>query len=216
MGMKSDHGGGGPRLISEINVTPLVDVMLVLLIIFMVAAGVQTLEVQQERQDVIEEAEQLLEEARQIHAEGAAHRKVGVDLPKVDSEAVNLNEVKKLKLQMDHRLVFSIGDRVLVDCLDLSPEMKKHLGRAETAEEARKEAEAFSPCLKRLGERLVDNAKLQQDKELYVLADRRLDYGKVLRVMAVVRQAGVTRFGLVAEPGLLEGATVEPTPEVVP
>lgn len=33
-----DVGGGDKRLMSEINVTPLVDVMLVLLIIFMVAA----------------------------------------------------------------------------------------------------------------------------------------------------------------------------------
>jgi biopolymer transport protein TolR len=33
-----DVGGGNKRLMSEINVTPLVDVMLVLLIIFMVAA----------------------------------------------------------------------------------------------------------------------------------------------------------------------------------
>jgi biopolymer transport protein ExbD len=77
------------------------------------------------------------------------------------------------------------------------------------------EQEAFEPCLKALGEKLVDNAKLQTDKELYVLADRRLDYGKVLRVMAVVRQAGVTKFGLVAEPGLLGDATVERTEETV-
>ena len=33
-----DVGGGDRKLMSEINVTPLVDVMLVLLIIFMVAA----------------------------------------------------------------------------------------------------------------------------------------------------------------------------------
>ena len=36
MGMQPDQDGGGRRLISEINVTPLVDVVLVLLIIFMV------------------------------------------------------------------------------------------------------------------------------------------------------------------------------------
>ena len=39
MGMGS--GGRRKGRISEINVTPMVDVMLVLLIIFMVAAGVQ-------------------------------------------------------------------------------------------------------------------------------------------------------------------------------
>ena len=49
-----------------------------------------------------------------------------------------------------------------------------------------------------------------------MLADRQLDYGKVLRVMAAVRQAGVTKFGLVAAPGLLGGAEVERTPEALP
>ena len=41
MGMSTGGGGssgGGPGLLAEINVTPMVDVMLVLLIIFMVAA----------------------------------------------------------------------------------------------------------------------------------------------------------------------------------
>ena len=37
-GMYTNQGGNNRRLMSEINVTPLVDVMLVLLIIFMVAA----------------------------------------------------------------------------------------------------------------------------------------------------------------------------------
>src|SRR5207245_6288354 len=41
MGMSTGGGsgsGGGPSMLAEINVTPMVDVMLVLLIIFMVAA----------------------------------------------------------------------------------------------------------------------------------------------------------------------------------
>lgn len=43
MGMNGSRGRGGRRqLVSEINVTPLVDVMLVLLIIFMVTAPMMT------------------------------------------------------------------------------------------------------------------------------------------------------------------------------
>ncbi|HLM44727.1 MAG TPA: biopolymer transporter ExbD, partial [Myxococcaceae bacterium] len=38
MGMGSNRGSGGRSTMSEINVTPMVDVMLVLLIIFMVTA----------------------------------------------------------------------------------------------------------------------------------------------------------------------------------
>lgn len=42
MGMGPTRGNGRRRLVSEINVTPLVDVMLVLLIIFMVTAPMMT------------------------------------------------------------------------------------------------------------------------------------------------------------------------------
>ena len=38
----SGSGGGGPSMLAEINVTPMVDVMLVLLIIFMVTAPLLT------------------------------------------------------------------------------------------------------------------------------------------------------------------------------
>ena len=220
MGMGAPSGGKGGKkgrkVLAEINVTPLVDVMLVLLIIFMVAAGVQTVEMQAEREKTLEEAERILEEAIAAQQKKEPeHQKVGVDLPKVNSEAVNLKEVQKLKLEVDDKLKFTIEETVLVDCTELSPAMAEHLGAPEGKKETKAEAEAFEPCLKALGEKLVDNHKLQEDKELYVLADRSLDYGKVLRVMAAVRQAGVTKFGLVAEPGLLGDATVERTPEVL-
>ncbi|MGM0574472.1 MAG: biopolymer transporter ExbD [Myxococcota bacterium] len=215
MGMSSGNGGDGRKgALSEINVTPLVDVMLVLLIIFMVAAGVQTVEMEAEREQTLEEAERILEEARALKdQEEPKHQEVGVDLPKVDNEALDLSEVKKLKLTVSHELEFSIDGTTLVDCLEVSPEMKRHLGAPGSEEEAKAGQVAFEPCLKALGERLVDNRRLQEDQEIYVLADRRLDYGKVLRVMAAVRQSGVTKFGLVAEPGLLGGAEVEPTAE---
>jgi len=221
MGMGAGRGKKG-RL-AEINVTPLVDVMLVLLIIFMVAAGVQRGEVEAERERTLEEAERILEKAYDIQ-QLPKHQKVGVELPKVNSESVNLHEMRKLQLTVDRKLVFYIpctdksckrAKTVLVDCLALSPGMKSFLQAPKTKKAFKAEQEAFAPCLKALGEKLVDNAKLQEDKELYVLADRRLDYGKVLRVMAVVRQAGVTKFGLVAEPGVLGDATTERTEDVV-
>ncbi len=42
MAMSTRHNGGRRRLVADINVTPLVDVMLVLLIIFMVTAPMMT------------------------------------------------------------------------------------------------------------------------------------------------------------------------------
>lgn len=46
MGMGSMNGGGRRGLVAEINVTPLVDVMLVLLIIFMVTAPMMSYQIQ--------------------------------------------------------------------------------------------------------------------------------------------------------------------------
>lgn len=221
MGMGTGGGKKGP--LAEINVTPLVDVMLVLLIIFMVAAGVQRGEIEAQQERTLEEAERILDQAYDIQ-NLPKHQKVSVELPKVNSESVNLHETQKLQLTVDNKLVFSLpctdksckrAKTVLVDCLALSPDMKSYLKASKTKKRFQAEQEAFAPCLQALGQKLVDNAKLQEDKELYVLADRRLDYGKVLRVMAVVRQAGVTKFGLVAEPGLLKDATTERTKEAV-
>jgi biopolymer transport protein ExbD len=206
-------------MLSEINVTPMVDVMLVLLIIFMVASGVQTVEMQSERQKTQEAAEEKLEEAEAAIAELEAlkkHTQVPIDLPKVDSEPIKLHEVKKLKLEVDEQLMFRIETTTLVNCLKLSPDMKRYLGPNRDPKDNEGEQAAFAPCLKALGEKLVDNKKLQDDKELYVLASRSLHYGQVLRVMAAVRQAGVTKFGLVAEADILDGATVEKTPPLIP
>jgi len=211
---------GGRGVLSEINVTPLVDVMLVLLIIFMVAAGVQTVEIKSDSDRALQEAQDLYEEAqdtlREAERKQEKHQKVEIDLPKVDSEPVILHEVKKLKLEVTDKLDFKIDGRRILSCLKISPEMANFLGPQSEPLDLDLEDQAFAPCLKALGEKLVDNKKLQEDKELYVLADRSLDYGLVLKVMAAVRQAGVTKFGLVARPELLEGADVAPTPPAVP
>ncbi|MCA9513954.1 MAG: biopolymer transporter ExbD [Myxococcales bacterium] len=211
---------GGRSVLNEINVTPMVDVMLVLLIIFMVAAGVQTVELKTDSERTIQEAEDLYEQAQDVLREAEQkqqkHEKVEVDLPAVNSEPVVLHEVKKLKLEVTDRLQFKIEGRTIVDCLQVSPDMANFLPPLAAKPDKEAQQAAFLPCLKALGEKLVDNKKLQEDKELYVLADRALDYGVVLRVMAAVRQAGVTKFGLVAEPSILEGAEVEKTPPPVP
>jgi len=220
MGMGAPKKSGGRGMLSEINVTPLVDVMLVLLIIFMVAAGVQTVEMQSERQLAMDRVEEQLEEVEALLAEferkQQAHTKVEIDLPKVASEAVKLSEVKKLKLTVDDKLRFSIDRTVILDCLKVSPPMAAFLGSERRSGRDDEEDAAFAPCLKELGEKLVDNPRLQEDKEIYVLASRGLHYGQVLRIMAAVRQSGVTKFGLVAEPGILGDSGVTRTPEAVP
>jgi biopolymer transport protein TolR len=49
-------------------------------------------------------------------------------------------------------------------------------------------------------EKLKTNAKLQEQKELYIQADENVKYGAVLRVMAAARLAGVDKLGMVTDP----------------
>ncbi|RAL25234.1 protein TolR [Lujinxingia litoralis] len=90
MAMSSSSGGG--TVLSEINVTPLVDVMLVLLVIFMVTTP------------LIEQDDEK--------------REVEMDLPVTrDNESrVNLEESEQIILEINQELQVLIGDSVLVDC----------------------------------------------------------------------------------------------------
>lgn len=90
MGMSAGGGGGG-GMMAEINVTPLVDVMLVLLIIFMITAPM-------------------------IEQKQSSQRKVGVDLPQTDGAPVDLAEDEKLILSVSKDLKFSIDGNDLADC----------------------------------------------------------------------------------------------------
>ncbi len=177
-----DDGRGLGSTLAEINVTPLVDVMLVLLVIFMVASSVETMRAERELQAAREQLEQVAEP--QVNPA----QRVPVDLPRTNSEPVNLAEERKLVLSVDDKLVFYLGDRAIVKC--------KRAARKAT----KPGDEAFRQCLDALERKLGANERLRRDGELYLRADRKLPYGRVLAVMARVRKAGVTRFGLIAEP----------------
>jgi biopolymer transport protein TolR len=134
--MAFSGGGGGRAPLSEINVTPLVDVMLVLLIIFMVAAPLLT-------------------------------KGVPVELPQAEAPRLEIDE-EKLILSIDAEGAVYLGETLV-------------------------------PA-GRLQEALSTNARLQEDGELFVRADAAVPYGRVLQVLAAVRQAGVERLGLVTDP----------------
>jgi biopolymer transport protein TolR len=128
--------GGARRAMTDINVTPLVDVMLVLLIIFMVTAP-------------------LIQSG------------VKVDLPRASAQQMEHAEEKLVLTIRRDRRVF-LGD------VEISPA----------------DLEA----------KLSTNARVQKDKELYLHADRSLQYGMVVEIMATARRAGVESLGMITEP----------------
>jgi biopolymer transport protein TolR len=134
--MAFSSGGGGKAPLGEINVTPLVDVMLVLLIIFMVSAPMM-------------------------------NTGVDVDLPAAQAPQVQVNEEKLL--------------------LTVSRDQKVYLGRDEVAYD-------------KLEATLMANERMQREKELYVQADETVPYGFVVKVIAIVKKAGISKLGLVTDP----------------
>lgn len=184
----SDIGRRG--LVSEINVTPLVDVMLVLLIIFMISSSIETMQVQQEKERI---------KKTLTPPEERLDQKVPVSLPKTNADPVNLSEEKKLVLSINNNLEFFLGETVILRCLDVALEIKPLLG-VKGKSPTPSEDKAFRKCLDNLEQRLSKNEKLRNDKELYLRADETVPYGLVLKVMARIRQSGVAKFGLIAEP----------------
>jgi len=135
MAFSNDSGGRGNTL-SEINVTPLVDVMLVLLIIFMVAAPMLT-------------------------------TGVDVELPKADAPRMDIDQDQPLiTVQRDQR-IFLFDEEVSIDVLR---------------------------------ERLVTDERIRNVDEVFVQADEQVPYGVVAQVLALVRQAGIGKMGLVTDP----------------
>src|ERR1700691_6294856 len=138
MGMGGGGGGGkGRRMggMNEINVTPLIDVMLVLLVIFMVTEPLLT-------------------------------TGVHVDLPKVKSAPMPTDDTKMM-------VIVTADEHV-------------YLGKDEITGN--------------IEEKLKTNARLQEEKELYIQADENVKYGAVLRVMSAARTAGVEKLGMVTDP----------------
>lgn len=101
-------------MLSEINVTPLVDVMLVLLIIFMVTAPM-------------------------IAQEDEEKRKVDMDLPvtRENANRIDPEQTEKMILTVDKHLVVTIGEEVIVDCSEAldQPEKDRFETCFETVEE---------------------------------------------------------------------------------
>lgn len=136
MGMSSGNSGKSRMALSEINVTPLVDVMLVLLIMFMVTTP-------------------LMQQG------------IEVDLPKTASSGVETTDEPFI--------------------LTISADQKITAGKQKIA-------------LNDLQTKLKAIFEKRKNKQIYLQADRKVDYGFVAEVMAEIRAAGIFNIGLITLP----------------
>ena len=132
----TDQRGRTQTSLSEINVTPLVDVMLVLLVIFMVTAPI-------------------------------LQQGVAVNLPQASGDALPADE-QQLMVTIDTQ------GRVFLNDQQYTSE--------------------------RLAAELAQLAAIDSKRRLYVRADAGGPYGQVIETLAAVRQAGLSRVGLITEP----------------
>ncbi|HMQ09756.1 MAG TPA: biopolymer transporter ExbD [Oligoflexia bacterium] len=124
------------NVLAEINVTPLVDVMLVLLIIFMVAAPL----IQQQ---------------------------VDVELPETQAkQSIGVKE----------------NDVVLI----VDKYKKIHI-------------QGQSIALENLEAKLKAIYKTKEKKEIFLQADKSIPYGFVVQIMALVKNAGINKMGMVTD-----------------
>lgn len=126
--------------LNEINIIPLVDIMLVLLIIFMVTAP-------------------FLNES------------IDVNLPKVELSGANTESKEKV-------LTINEGGQIF-------------LGSDKTAY-------GLEGLSSRLAEFYKDTA--EGEKTLFVRADQNVPYGTVVQVMALAKELGISRLGMITEP----------------
>lgn len=132
----SNYSGSGRRPLSEINVTPFVDVMLVLLIIFMVTAPMM-------------------------------QQGIDVNLPETAAGGVETTEEPFTLIIRKDRSITAGTANIAMD---------------------------------QLRTKLSAIFEKRKNKQLYLQADKEVDYGFVAEAMGEIRASGITNIGLVTLP----------------
>lgn len=133
---QQDFKSGRRAVMSEINVTPFVDVMLVLLVIFMVTAPMM-------------------------------QQGIDIDLPETAASGVAVSEEPFVLVIRQNQTI---------------------------------EAGSAKIAIGDLRAKLAAIFETRKNKQIYIQADRKVDYGFVAETMAEIRAAGILNIGLVTMP----------------